>query len=104
MIDRLLVLKEEKPLIYKLVMVLLAIPILGIAIVSIVNPALRSWLVSSARKLMEKTQKKDQELKNQIGEAQKEIEKIDKKIEEVDHKLENIDNIVDIDWHKKVKK
>jgi peptidoglycan hydrolase CwlO-like protein len=104
MIDRLLVLKEEKPLIYKLVMVLLAIPILGIAIVSIVNPALRSWLVSSARKLMEKTQKKDQELKNQIDEAQKEIEKIDKKIEEVDHKLENIDNIVDIDWHKKVKK
>jgi len=104
MVNHLLVLKEEKPLIYKIVMILLAIPILGIAVISIVNPALRSWLVSSARKLMEKTQKKDQDLKNQIDEAQKEIEKIDQKIKEVDSKLENINNVVDIDWHKKVKK
>jgi peptidoglycan hydrolase CwlO-like protein len=104
MINRLLILKEEKPLIYKIVMILIAIPILGIAIISLVNPALRSWLVSSARKLMEKTQKKDQDLKSQIDEAQKEIEKIDQKIEKIDRELQNIDNVVDINWHKKVKK
>jgi peptidoglycan hydrolase CwlO-like protein len=104
MVDQLLILKEEKPFIYKMIMALLVIPIILIAIVALVNPAIRSWLVSSARKLMDKTQKKDEELKASIDDAQKEIDKIDQKLETINQQLEQIKNEDDADWHKKVKR
>lgn len=104
MVDKLVVLKEQKPVLFKIAMILLAIPIVGIAIVSIVSPAIRSWLVSSAKRLMDKTQKKDEKLKIQIDDAQKEIDKIDEKLETVNQKLEAIANDDDANWHKKVKK
>ena len=86
------------------IMVILAIPIVSLLVVSIINPAIRSWLISSAKKLMNKTQKKDIELKNEIDNAQKEIDKIDQKLESVDQKLEAISDDDDANWHKKVKK
>lgn len=104
MVEKLVVLKEDRPLMFKILMILLAIPIVGIILVSIVSPAIRSWLVSSAKKLMDKTQKKDEKLKNQIDDAQKEIDKIDEKLETVDQKLEAINDDDDANWHKKVKK
>ena len=104
MVERLVVLKQDKPLLFKVVMIILAIPIVGLLVVAIVNPAIRSWLVSSAKKLMDKTQKKDDEIKNEIDNAQKKIDKIDVKLENVDQKLEAIANNDDADWHKKAKK
>lgn len=104
MIDKMIVLKQDKPVFFKLILILLILPLLGLAIVAVVNPAIRSWLVSSAKRLMDKTQKKDEELKNQIEDAQKEIDKLEEKKEDVDQKLETIKNDDDADWHKKVKK
>ncbi len=104
MTDRLVVLKQDKPLLFKIVMIIIALPVLALLILSIVNPALRAWLVSSAKKLMEDSQKKDSKLKDEIDQAQKEIDTIDNKLDTIDGKLEAIKDDDDANWHKKEKK
>lgn len=104
MTEKLIALKESKPWLFNLIMVLLALPILGILIVSVFNPILRSWIVLRAKALMDSSKEKDKKLEKDIQDSEKEIAKIDAKIENVNEKLEVIKNENDTDWHKKIKK
>jgi len=104
MIDALSTLKQNKPFLFKITMIILAIPIAVLLVISIISPAIRSWLVSSANRLMAKTQKKDNEIKKEIDNVQKEIENIDGQLHNVDQKLGEISNNEDANWHKEIKK
>jgi peptidoglycan hydrolase CwlO-like protein len=104
MVETLVMLKQDKPILFKITMLILALPIAGLLVISIISPAIRSWLVSSAKRLMDKTQKRDSEIKKEIDDTQKEIDKLDAQLYNVNQKLETIANDDDANWHKGVKK
>lgn len=96
-------LKNKSSFLFYLVLIVLALPIIGALVVSIISPMVRSWLASSASRLIGKTKEKDESIKKEIGQLQDKIDSFDKEIAQVDEKLKAIDSSVDENWHKNMK-
>lgn len=84
-----------------LLLVLLAIPIVGLIFLSIFSPALRSWLSKSAQDLIDKSKKKNEDLNKDIEKIKNDVAKIDLKDQDLKNKINEVETDSDSDWHKK---
>lgn len=99
--EKIIKLKQDKPILFWILALVMIVPLLAIVVFSIISPALRSYLASSAQKLMNESKQKDDSLKTGIAEDQKKIDSVDSKIDDIDKKLSEVNSNEDLDWHKK---
>lgn len=97
--------KNGNKIVFYLVMLAISAPLLGVVFLSIISPAIRSWLVSSAGKLMKDSQKKDEVLKQDIVKLDTQVKESEKRDESLKEQLaKNDSEEVSEDWHKTWKK
>jgi predicted Holliday junction resolvase-like endonuclease len=81
--------------------ILVAVPLVLLLLAALFLKGYRSWLLSSAVKLLGKAEKKDAELKAEADEANKKAEEHKMKAEEIEKKVEEVKKDDDADWHKR---
>ena len=86
----------------KVKFLLVAIPVVVMLLAAIFLKAWRSYLVASAKKLLEKTLSKDKQLSAESDKANQEANDHKAKADELGKKADEVKNDDDADWNKKV--
>lgn len=86
----------------KVKFLLVVIPVALLLLSAVFIKAWRSYLLASAKKLLEKTFEKDKQLSAEADKANQEAEEHKAKADELGKKVDEVDKEDDADWNKKV--